>query len=46
MGVGGFPYFVVVGADGNVVMRASGEITMDQWQQILDAARTGQAPTA
>jgi thiol-disulfide isomerase/thioredoxin len=46
LGVSGFPGFIVVGADGKVVYRTSGEITMDQWEQLLQAARTGTAPTA
>ena len=40
-GVQGFPAFVVVDADGEVVQRASGEITVEQWEQLLEAARTG-----
>ncbi|MCU0309827.1 MAG: TlpA family protein disulfide reductase [Acidimicrobiales bacterium] len=42
-GVAGFPGFVAVDADGRVVQRASGEITTEQWEQLLEAARTGQA---
>ncbi len=45
LGVGSFPYFLVVGADGKVIQQTSGEITMDQWQALLDAARTGTAAT-
>ncbi len=45
LGVTGFPGFIVVGADGKVVYRTSGEITMAQWEQLLQAARTGTAPT-
>ena len=40
------PGFTVVDADGKVVFRTSGEITMDQWESLLEAARTGVAPTA
>jgi cytochrome c biogenesis protein CcmG, thiol:disulfide interchange protein DsbE len=43
-GLSGFPYFVVIGADGNVVTRASGEITTAQWEALLEAARTGTEP--
>ena len=46
LGVSGFPGFTVVGADGKVVFRTSGEITMAQWESLLEAARTGTAPTA
>lgn len=46
LGVGGFPTFIVVGADGKVVFRTSGEITTDQFQQLLAAAKSGTAPTA
>jgi hypothetical protein len=35
---------VVVDAQGKVVFRTSGELTMPQWEQLLDSARTGQAP--
>lgn len=38
--IGGFPYFVVLDANGNVVQRASGELTTDQFQALLTAART------
>ena len=43
LGVTGFPGFIVVGADGKVVQRASGEITTEQWEGLLEAARSGQA---
>jgi thiol-disulfide isomerase/thioredoxin len=42
-GLSGFPFFVVVDADGNVVQRTSGEIDVAQWESLLDAARTGTA---
>jgi cytochrome c biogenesis protein CcmG, thiol:disulfide interchange protein DsbE len=45
-GLSSYPYFVVVGADGNVVERTSGEISTEQWEALLDAARTGQATGA
>ena len=40
-GAGGFPYFVVVDADGNVVNRTSGELTEGQIEVLLEQARTG-----
>lgn len=40
-GVGGFPYFLVVDANGKVVTRVSGEIPMTTFAQLIDAARTG-----
>ena len=46
LGVGGFPSFTVVDKDGKVVFRTSGEITIAQWESLLEAARTGQAPAA
>jgi thiol-disulfide isomerase/thioredoxin len=46
LGVSGYPGFTVVGADGTVVYRTSGEITMDQWEALLESARTGVAPSA
>jgi cytochrome c biogenesis protein CcmG/thiol:disulfide interchange protein DsbE len=42
-GLSSFPYFVVVDADGTVVMRASGELSTDEFDAAVDAARTGQA---
>lgn len=41
-GVSGFPAFLVVGADGKVVQRSSGELTTDQFTQLVEAARSGQ----
>jgi cytochrome c biogenesis protein CcmG/thiol:disulfide interchange protein DsbE len=46
LGVKGYPGFTVVDADGEVVFRTSGEISMDQWEALLESARTGVAPTA
>ena len=37
-GIGGFPYFVVTDASGEVVARTSGEITMDQFDQLVALA--------
>lgn len=44
LGVSGFPYFIVTDAQGKVVYRTSGEITEDQWNALLEAARSGKAP--
>lgn len=38
-GLSSFPFFVAVDADGQVVARASGELTMEQWEDLLDQAR-------
>ena len=46
LGVRGYPTFVAVGPDGTVVARTSGEISIETWEALLDAARTGQAPGA
>jgi cytochrome c biogenesis protein CcmG/thiol:disulfide interchange protein DsbE len=40
-GAGGFPYFVVVDADGNVVNRTSGRLAEGQFEALLEQARTG-----
>lgn len=42
-GLSGFPYFVAIDADNEVVGRASGELTVEQWEALLDRARTGTA---
>jgi thiol-disulfide isomerase/thioredoxin len=44
LGISGFPYFIVTDAQGKVVYRTSGEITEDQWNDLLVAARTGKSP--
>jgi cytochrome c biogenesis protein CcmG/thiol:disulfide interchange protein DsbE len=41
----GFPYFVAVDADGKVVARTSGEIPPEEFDALVEAARTGTAPT-
>ncbi len=46
LGITGFPAFIVVDKDGKVVFRTSGEITTAQWESLLEAARTGTAPTS
>ncbi len=38
-GLSAFPYFVVVDADGKVVQRASGELTTDQFDALVEAAQ-------
>lgn len=43
LGVTGFPYFVVVDAQGRVVERTSGELTASQWEGLIAAARSGTA---
>lgn len=43
LGLSGFPYFVAVGPDGKVVERTSGELTTEQFESLLDAARSGAA---
>lgn len=40
-GLSGFPFFVAVGPDGKVVARTSGELPIEQFKALLDAARTG-----
>ena len=37
-GVSGFPFFALVGADGKVKVRGSGELEIDQLNQIVDFA--------
>ena len=44
-GLTGYPYFVVVDADGNVVARTTGELTVDQLDQLVGAgAGLGRPP--
>ena len=43
-GLSGFPFFVVADADGKVVFRTSGEISMDQFDDLVDAAQSGTSP--
>jgi thiol-disulfide isomerase/thioredoxin len=42
-GLSSFPYFVAVDADGTVVERASGELTTDQFDALVEAAQQGAA---
>jgi cytochrome c biogenesis protein CcmG, thiol:disulfide interchange protein DsbE len=37
-GITGFPYFVIVDADGNVAVRGSGEIPIDELDALVDEA--------
>lgn len=39
--IGGFPFFVAVSGDGQVVARVSGEIAMSTLEALIEAARTG-----
>jgi thiol-disulfide isomerase/thioredoxin len=41
LGLSSYPFFVVVDGEGQVVLRTSGELTVDQWEALLEAARTG-----
>lgn len=43
LGLTSFPYFVAVRADGTVAERAAGEITDEQFDQLVDAAASGAA---
>jgi cytochrome c biogenesis protein CcmG/thiol:disulfide interchange protein DsbE len=45
LGISSFPTFVVVGADGQVVLRATGELSTAQWEALLEVARTGEVPS-
>lgn len=40
-GLSGFPFFVGIDAEGKVVARGSGELTTDQFDQLVEAARSG-----
>ena len=42
-GLSGFPYFVALDADNRVVARASGELTVAQWEALIEQARAGGA---
>ncbi|MCB1248786.1 MAG: TlpA family protein disulfide reductase [Acidimicrobiales bacterium] len=44
-GLSGFPFFVVVDAQGKVVQRASGELEISQFEQLLEAAKSGNEVT-
>lgn len=40
-GLSGYPFFVVVDSSGHVVTRTSGELTEGQFEDMINAARTG-----
>lgn len=40
-GLSSYPFFVLVGADGKVVARVSGEIGIPVWERLLEAAARG-----
>jgi thiol-disulfide isomerase/thioredoxin len=40
-GLSAFPFFVAVGPDGTVVVRGSGELSVEEFDQLVEAARTG-----
>lgn len=40
-GLSGFPFFVVLDADHQVVARTSGEISVEQWEQLINLAAAG-----
>ena len=44
-GLASFPYFVVVGADGTVVKRASGELSTEEFAALVEAAKATGAAT-
>ncbi|MCU1355703.1 MAG: Redoxin [Acidimicrobiales bacterium] len=43
-GLTSYPYFVVADSKGRVIYRTSGEITTDQFDALVNAARTGTSP--
>ena len=43
-GLTSFPYFVAVDADGKVVARTSGEIPTEEFDALVQAARSGTPP--
>jgi thiol-disulfide isomerase/thioredoxin len=43
-GLSSYPYFVAVDKDGKVVYRTSGELSIEAFDALVDAARTGTAP--
>ena len=38
-GLSAYPYFVALDADHEVVARGTGELSTDQWESLLEAAR-------
>jgi thiol-disulfide isomerase/thioredoxin len=45
-GQGGFPYFVMIGADGKVVQRGSGELPEAEWDAAMNALAEGNSVPA
>jgi hypothetical protein len=43
-GLSAFPFFVAVSAQDKVVIRASGELSLGQFNGLVQAARTGTIP--
>lgn len=43
-GLSSFPYYVVVDADGKVVVRTSGELTAEAFDSLVQAAQTASVP--
>lgn len=39
-GLSSFPYFVALDSENRVVARASGELTVEQWEAPIDEARS------
>ena len=40
MGLSAYPFFVAVGGDHAVVARASGELSVERWEALLEAVAT------
>ncbi len=40
-GLSAFPFFVALDADNDVVARGSGELSTEEWEGLLDEARSG-----
>lgn len=45
-GLSSFPYYVVLDGDHQVLARGSGELSIEQWESLVDLARTGAAEPA
>lgn len=45
-GVSGYPFFVVVNAQGNVVARTSGELPIEQFQSLIDQSKSASTGTS
>jgi len=42
-GLSAFPFFVAIDRDNHVIARASGELSIEQWEGLIEQARTGTA---